>query len=169
MSKTALSLEEIYHPVEARLTAVPTAILEVLSTPNELADDVIRYFFSAMGKLLRPALTCFGAEMVRAGMTSGMEKRLLHLAASYEIFHAATLIHDDIIDSAFLRRSIPTVNTKWNSQVAVLVGDYLHDKAIASIFENGNPEIFALFLKTAGQVCDGEILELKESCPILEG
>jgi octaprenyl-diphosphate synthase len=72
------------------------------------------------------------------------------------------LIHDDIIDSAYLRRNLPTVNTKWNSQIAVLVGDYLHDKALKSIFENGSAEIFSLFLDTAGTVCDGEIHELKE-------
>lgn len=160
-SKTSVSLEEIYHPVDGRLKAVPQTILELLSSRNELAEEVILYFFSAMGKLLRPALTCLGASVTGASFAPEQEKKLLNLAASYEIFHAATLIHDDIIDSAFLRRSIPTVNTKWNSQVAVLVGDYLHDKAIAAIFQNGSADIFSLFLKTAGQVCDGEIHELK--------
>ncbi len=159
--KTTVSLEEIYQPVDVRLKAIPQTILQILSSPNELAEEVILYFFSAMGKLLRPALVCLGASAVKPHMDSEQEKSLLSLAASYEIFHAATLIHDDIIDSAFLRRSIPTINTKWNSQVAVLVGDYLHDRAIRTIFQKGNAEIFTLFLKTAEQVCDGEIHELK--------
>lgn len=160
MAKTAISLEEIYAPVELRLQAIPQTILEILSTPNELAGDVIRYFFSGRGKLLRPALTLVGAEM--KGLNALLETRLLRLAASFEIFHGATLIHDDIIDSAYLRRNIPTVHVKWGPEVAVLAGDYLHDKAIGAIFENGNPAIVSGFLKTAGEVCDGEIHELKE-------
>ncbi|MBI3313723.1 MAG: polyprenyl synthetase family protein [Candidatus Omnitrophica bacterium] len=155
-----ITLEEIYAPVESRLQAIPETILELLSTPNELAGDVIEYFFSGRGKLLRPALTLLGAELKTPNTFS--ETKLLRLAASFEIFHAATLIHDDIIDSAYLRRNIPTINVKWGPEVAVLVGDYLHDKAIAAIFENGSPAIVSRFLQTAGEVCDGEIHELKE-------
>lgn len=158
--KNEITLDEIYAPIETRLETVPSAILEILSTPNELAQDVIRYFFSAHGKLLRPALTCFGAEI--KGIRPIHEKRLVSLAAAFEVFHAATLIHDDIIDSAYLRRNIPTINVKWGPEIAVLVGDYLHDKAIGAIFANGNEKIISLFLQTAGVVCDGEIHELKE-------
>lgn len=159
MTRT-LTLEEIYAPVEARLKNVPSAIQEILATPNELAQDVVRYFFSSQGKLLRPALTLLGAEI--KGLQPEMERRLVALAASFEIFHAATLIHDDIIDSAYLRRNIPTINIKWGPEVAVLVGDYLHDKAIGAIFTHGNEKIVSTFLHTAGTVCDGEIHELKE-------
>lgn len=162
MSKTAVTLEEIYQPIDTRIKAVPASILKILSTDNPLAGDVVHYFFSAMGKLLRPAMTFLGAAAVNRPMSEALESRLLALGASYEIFHAATLIHDDIIDSSFLRRNIPTVNVKWNSQVAVLVGDFLHNKAIDTIFAQSTPEIFSLFLNTARMVCDGEIQELKE-------
>ena len=160
MSQTTVTLDDIYAPVQAELRAVPETILDILSTPNELARDVIRYFFSASGKFLRPALTFLGARTL--GGPGSSEGRLLNLGASFEIFHAATLIHDDIIDSAYLRRNIPTINVKWGPEVAVLVGDYLHDKAIGAIFMNGNEKIISLFLQTAGVVCDGEIHELKE-------
>lgn len=160
MPKTANSLEEIYKPIETSLKAVPASILDILSTPNELAQDVVKYFFSASGKLLRPALTFLGAEI--KAVNPSLNKRLITLGAAYEVFHSATLIHDDIIDSAYVRRNIPTVNVKWGPQVAVLVGDYLHNKAIEAIFQNGNEKIFSLFLETAGLVCDGEVHELKE-------
>lgn len=165
MSKTKVSLEEIYQPIETKLKAVPVSILEILSTPNELAQDVVKYFFAASGKLLRPALTFLGGELyAESGKTPvpNFEKRLVTLGASFEVFHSATLIHDDIIDSAYVRRNIPTVNVKWGPQVAVLVGDYLHNKSIEAIFQHGNEKIFALFLQTAGIVCDGEVHELKE-------
>ena len=156
-------LEEIYTPIESRLTQIPEAILDILSTPNELASEVIRYFFSRQGKYLRPALTFLGASVENgASLSSLQEEKLIRLAAAFEVFHSATLIHDDIIDSAYLRRNIPTINVKWNAQVAVLVGDYLHDKAIAAIFSVENPRVVSLFLQTAGLVCDGEIHELRE-------
>lgn len=156
-SPAAISLEEIYRPIEQYLPQVEEKILEILATPNELSGDVIRYFFKSKGKQLRPALVLFGA-----GFGKGISPEVISTAAALEIFHSATLIHDDIIDSAYLRRNLPTVNAKWNSQVAVLVGDYLHDKAIGAIFKTKNEQVIAGFLNTAGVVCDGEILELKE-------
>ncbi len=155
--KTTVELEEIYRPIEAFLPQVGERILEILATSNELSSEVIRYFFKAKGKHLRPALVLFGASLGRE-----ISEKAILTAAALEIFHSATLIHDDIIDSAYLRRNLPTVNAKWNSQVAVLVGDYLHDKAIETIFEIKNDQVIAAFLQTAGIVCDGEILELKE-------
>jgi len=160
MSQTA-SLEEIYQPIDADVNAVVDTMLSVLSTPNGLTDSVVRYFFSAKGKLLRPALTFLGAKL-KGGVKAEQRDSLLRLGAAYEIFHSATLIHDDIIDSAHIRRNLETVHLKWSPQVAVLVGDYMHDQSIKSIFEIGNQEIIGLFLKTAGEVCDGEIHELKE-------
>lgn len=155
--KTALSLEEIYKPIQSALPRVEEQILEILATPNELSSEVIRYFFKSKGKFLRPALVFFGASF-----GGEIPEKAILTAAALEIFHSATLIHDDIIDSAYLRRNLPTVNAKWNSQVAVLVGDYLHDKAIETIFDTKNDQVIAAFLQTAGIVCDGEILELKE-------
>ena len=161
--KPTLTLEEIYAPVEERLLTVPETIFDLLSTPNELAHEVIRYFFSKLGKLLRPALTFFGGAIGKPeGLAPQEEEKLLRLAAAFEVFHSATLIHDDIIDSAYLRRNIPTINVKWNPQIAVLVGDYLHDKAIAAIVSAENPRLTSAFLQTAGIVCDGEIQELRE-------
>lgn len=163
LMSTLITLEEIYAPVAGRLHRVPQTILDILATPNELASDVIRYFFSGQGKLLRPALTLLGAEVKAESVFDEKEEvRLLELAASFEIFHAATLIHDDIIDSAYIRRHLPTINTKWGPELAVLVGDYLHDKAISVIFRSGDARIIMRFLETASTVCDGEIHELQE-------
>ena len=120
--KTALTLEEIYQPIQDSLPAVESKILEILTTANPLSSEVIHYFFQAKGKFLRPALVLFGASF-----GGGLPESAILTAAALEIFHSATLIHDDIIDSAYLRRNLPTVHAKWNPQVAVLVGDYLHD------------------------------------------
>jgi len=140
------SLEDIYSPVQEALSQVDEAILEILETSNPLSQEVVRYFFSSKGKYLRPALSLLGASF------SG-DKALLHsaipVAAAFEIFHSATLIHDDIVDGSHVRRNVPTVNAKWSSQVAVLVGDFLHDRAIKTFFKTKNDRIISLFLDTA--------------------
>jgi octaprenyl-diphosphate synthase len=155
-----MTLEDIYAPVAGPLRTVPPAILRIVATANELLQEVVCYFFSSQGKLLRPALALLGGRL--KGECAEIENRLLQVASALEIFHAATLIHDDIIDSAYIRRNLPALNVKWGPEIAVLVGDYLHDRAAEVVFQNGNDRIFSLFLQTAGIVCDGEIHELKE-------
>jgi octaprenyl-diphosphate synthase len=153
------SLEEIYAPIREGLDEIQEAILDILSTSNPLSREVIRYFFSSQGKYLRPALVLFGANFSPDRV---LFKKAVPVAAAFEIFHSATLIHDDIVDSAYLRRNMPTVNVKWGAQVAVLVGDFLHDRALATFFAAQNDRVVSLFLNTACEVCDGEILEFTE-------
>jgi len=153
--KTELSLEDIYAPIQADLARVEQQVVAILKAENPLSNEVIRHFLQARGKLLRPALCLLGASFGPI-----LSDTVLRTAAALEIFHSATLIHDDIIDSSYLRRNVPTVNAVWGPQVAVLVGDYLHDKAIGAVFESKHDRAIAAFLETAGVVCDGEILEL---------
>lgn len=165
---TLLTLNDIYAPIRDPLERIPGLIEQTLLTPNLQIRDIVRYFFSKNGKFLRPALVFLGGGLARSldgggqGDSGKQETSLLHLGASCEIFHAATLIHDDIIDSARLRRGIPTLNVKWGPQTAVLIGDFFHDRAMGSIFRYGNEKIIPLFLRTAGEICDGEIRELNE-------
>lgn len=168
MMSSILTLEEIYAPVREPLKRLPGLIQETLLTPNRQIREIVQYFFSKNGKFLRPALILLGGGMARslnrntAVISERNETALLHLSAACEIFHAATLIHDDIIDSARIRRGIPTLNIKWGPQTAVLVGDFFHDRAMGTIFQYGNEKIIPLFLRTAGEICDGEVNELNE-------
>ncbi len=166
--KTILTLEDIYAPVQTGLSRVPALIRETLDTPIQKMREMVDHFFSKNGKLLRPALILLGAGLSRSlrpghGIPSERnETAELYLAAATEIFHAATLIHDDIIDSAPLRRGVSALHIKSGPQAAVLAGDYFHDRAIVTIFRHGNDKIIPLFLKTAGEICEGEIQEISE-------
>jgi len=165
---TILNLETIYAPVNTGLTQVPALIRETLDTPIPKMREMVDHFFSKSGKLLRPALIFLGAGLSRSlqrenGIPSERnETTELYLAAATEIFHAATLIHDDIIDSAPLRRGVSALHIKSGPQAAVLAGDYFHDRAIVTIFRHGNDRIIPLFLKTAGEICEGEVQEISE-------
>jgi len=128
--KTTLDLETIYEPVCAPIVQVPEIIEETLKTPSSRLGEVVRYFFSRKGKLLRPALVLLGAGLARSLRSAPValfernETVELHLAAATEVFHAATLIHDDIIDSAPIRRGLQALHVKWGPQTAVLAGDF---------------------------------------------
>jgi octaprenyl-diphosphate synthase len=165
---TTLNLETIYAPVQAGMSRVPALIRETLDTPIFKMREMVDHFFSKNGKLLRPALVFLGAGLARSlwpGQGISHERNEtaeLYLAAAAEIFHAATLIHDDIIDSAPLRRGVSALHIKSGSQAAVLAGDYFHDRAIVTIFRHGNDRIIPLFLRTASEICEGEIQEISE-------
>ena len=159
--KTAAVLDEIYAPITGSLKNVTGQISKILESTNPLIQDIVKHFSQAQGKMLRPAMTFLGAGVLNSNLSLFQNEKLLNLAASFEVFHTATLIHDDIIDRAELRRGLVSVNARWGSSVAVLAGDFLHDRALVTIFENGSSEVMRLFLKTAGIVCDGEIHELR--------
>ncbi len=165
---TTLNLEKIYSPVQIGLNRVPVLIRETLDTPIAKMREMVDHFFSKNGKLLRPTLIFLGAGLSRSlqpahGIPSERnETAELYLAAATEIFHAATLIHDDIIDSAPLRRGVSALHIKSGPQAAVLAGDYFHDRAIVTIFRYGNDQIIPLFLRTAGEICEGEVQEISE-------
>lgn len=160
-----ITLEEIYSPINTRLEKVPGIICDILKTDNKLIQKATNHFFLKSGKFLRPALTLMGAKIAKSHSQKdddSLEKALLQIAAATEIFHAATLIHDDVIDSSTLRRNHPTINAMWGPQMAVLIGDFFHDRAVSAVNEYANEDVISLFLKTAGVVCDGEIQEIQE-------
>lgn len=126
--------------------------------PNNLYDP-IRYFLSLGGKRIRPALTLVAAEMFDIKEINDA----LPAAKSIEYFHNFSLVHDDVMDKAPLRRGKATVHEKWDLNVAILSGDGLLVKAYDEL-ANSNPLYIADLLKTfnrvAMQVCEGQQLDM---------
>lgn len=127
--------------------------LKINKTPDELYNP-IRYILSLGGKQLRPVLTLFAAEIF--GST---HNKAIHAATAIELFHNFSLIHDDIMDEAPLRRGNQTVHEKWNLNTGILSGDAMLILAY-QFFENYEPVVFRelakLFSKTALEVCEGQ-------------
>lgn len=131
--------------------------LDFPKTPSNLYDP-LRYFMQLGGKRLRPVLTFLGAELF------GLKKEeVLNAALSVEVFHNFTLIHDDIMDEAPLRRAKETVHTKWNQNIAILSGDVLFVKAY-QLLAKQNPkhlaELLYVFNRTAQEVCEGQQMDM---------
>jgi geranylgeranyl pyrophosphate synthase len=105
-------------------------------TPNSALSQLVRHILASGGKKLRPLLT-----LLSASMHVPASSRAVRVAAAIEILHAATLIHDDVIDHAYVRRGVPTANSIWSNSLAVLSGDYLFAKCSYVVAELGDPEL----------------------------
>lgn len=126
-------------------------------SPSNLFDP-LRYFLSLGGKRTRPQLAILGCELF-----DKKGEEALNVALAVELFHNFTLIHDDIMDMAPLRRGKPTVHTKWNNNIAILSGDVLFVKAYEYLShnkENQLPNLLAVFNQTAKEVCIGQQLDM---------
>jgi geranylgeranyl diphosphate synthase type II len=127
------------------------------SSPEKLYDP-LRYFLQIGGKRIRPMLTLLSSELFDSSADKALPQALC-----IEVFHNFTLIHDDIMDEAPLRRNQQTIHEKWNRDVAILSGDVLMIKAyqlLGNIDSKLLPEAFALFNKTAIEVCEGQQMDM---------
>jgi geranylgeranyl diphosphate synthase type II len=141
------------------LTLVNSEI-EKLKFGDEPANlyDPISYILSLGGKRLRPTLVLLGYNLFKRDFES-----VLRPALAVEVFHNFTLMHDDIMDEAPLRRGKPTVHEKWNSTVSILSGDTMLVKAYDLLLEVDDQyfkESVRLFNKTAVEVCEGQQIDM---------
>lgn len=127
------------------------------NNPSELYDP-IDYILSLGGKRLRPFLTLFSTYLFGEDYSTALKPAL-----AIEVFHNFTLMHDDIMDNAPLRRNKPTVHEKWNRNVAILSGDVMMVRSydlLLNLEKNILPEAIALFNKCAAEVCEGQQLDM---------
>lgn len=155
------TLNELHTFVNKGLSALDFNI-----DPAELYKP-LEYMISIGGKRLRP-ITCL---MTYNLFSDNIGKPILNPALALEIFHGFTLIHDDIMDKADIRRGQPTVHKKWNHNIAILSGDVMSIKAyelLAACPADKLPEALALFSKTAAQVCEGQQFDMNfENVPYI--
>ncbi len=107
------------------------------------------------GKRLRPAVVILCSKFFQVDLT-----RVVALAAAVETLHTATLVHDDVIDGALIRRGHPTLNAIWSSEATILAGDYLFARAAGFAAETGSVAVMDSFARTLKIICDGELRQL---------
>ena len=120
-------LDEIQASMSAEISAMNDIIHHILSTDHDLVNNIIENYLKIKGKQIRPILV-----MLSARMFGNISESVLYAAASLEMLHNATLIHDDVVDQTPLRRGRPTVNAVWGNHLAVLSGDIFVSKALAN-------------------------------------
>jgi geranylgeranyl diphosphate synthase type II len=138
-------------------TALKQLYADFTAAPKELYDPQ-QYILSLGGKRIRPLLTLAGCELFGADPSHALQAAL-----SVELFHNFSLMHDDIMDKAPLRRGQVTVHEKWNSNIAILSGDAMLVKAYQqlTVYEGGTlSDLLKLFNKTAIEVCEGQQFDM---------
>ena len=120
-----------------------------------LIRKVAEYVVSSGGKRIRPALLLLAAKLCGYG-----GERHVPLASVVEFIHTATLLHDDVVDNANLRRGIASANTLWGNEASVLVGDFLFSKSFSLMVADGDLRVLAVLSNATTLIAEGEVLQL---------
>jgi octaprenyl-diphosphate synthase len=153
-SAAALKLQEAVKLINPHLYAVEERIRDQARQFDPEIEGYITYACNSSGKRLRPALA-----LLAGAATGDIGPGHVDLAMILELVHLATLIHDDIMDGADVRRDQPTVSSKWGNTMAVLLGDCLFAHAMKLAASFPNPEINRRVAHASADVCSGEILQ----------
>ena len=151
------SYSDLVNSVEDKLTLVEEKITAKLLSKVDLVNKMSKYHLKTGGKRLRALLTLESAKLCEYKKGG----RDINLAACVELIHAATLMHDDVIDNSKIRRGKETLNSIWGNQSSILVGDYLLSRCFEMMVDDGNLEVLRLLSSTSSEIAQGEVLQLQ--------
>ena len=149
----AALLETLYAPVAGELAEVERRLKAELRSDHAFVDELVRYGCLLGGKRLRPALVLLTAKAVGSRVTH----EHLTLATVVEMIHTATLVHDDVLDEAQVRRHLATVNARWDNEASVLLGDFLFTHAFYLASTLDSVLGCRLIGRATNIVCEGEL------------
>ena len=144
-----------HQAVENEFSEVNKLIVSQLHSDVGLVENIGHYIIDAGGKRLRPVVVLLSA---LANGYQGVDH--LKMAAVIEFIHTATLLHDDVVDVASLRRGRQTANAQWGNAPSVLVGDFLYSRAFEIMVEPNSMAIMKILSKATNQISEGEVLQL---------
>ncbi|WP_338549257.1 polyprenyl synthetase family protein [Roseovarius phycicola] len=148
--------EALADHLSGKLGDVNTLIRERMASRHApRIPEVTAHLVEAGGKRLRPMLTLATADLCGYGGAYDV-----HLAATVEFIHTATLLHDDVVDESAQRRGRPTANLLWDNKSSVLVGDYLFARSFQLMVETGSLRVLDILSNAAATIAEGEVLQL---------
>ncbi|MCL7454709.1 MAG: polyprenyl synthetase family protein, partial [Anaerolineae bacterium] len=145
----------LLEPLADDLELVERRLVEPVHADYPHLTAVLESLLGSGGKRLRPALALLAGRIYAADLS-----KLVSLAASVEMLHTATLVHDDLIDGALMRRGNTTLNARWSMGATVLTGDYLFARAAALAAETNHVRVMAIFANTLMVICSGELRQI---------
>lgn len=154
-----ITLEEIRKPVDSELEAFDSFVERHFAAEGELLSDMLRYALSSRGKGIRPLVVMLSAAMHTPVKAAAGGHRACLAAMLVEMIHVASLIHDDVIDEADMRRGRPSVNARWQSHKAVILGDYILAKNMNIGLQSGQFDLVTHVCGTMASLCEGEVLQ----------
>ena len=152
------SLDKIITPIAGDLIQYQKEFKAALDSEVKLINSVSNYLIKNKGKSFRPILTLLCSRLCGEPTINTYKA-----AAMMELLHVATLIHDDIVDDAKIRRGKPSIKQIWKNKISVLMGDYILSKALINMVSLKDFEALDLISKTAEKLSAGEILQMEKS------
>ena len=146
--------KEMRRFVEADLQRVETAIAKHLDSDVPFISETAQYVLSSGGKRIRPALLILSARLC-----SYAGPRMYDLSTVIEFIHTATLLHDDVMDHAELRRGNPTVHSLWGNEISILIGDYLYAKAMSLALADKDHLVMETVSDVTVEMAKGQVIE----------
>lgn len=154
-------LDKIKAPVAAEIAQYEEFLRSTLKSDSQLTQRMLDYVLESRGKSVRPLLAILCASAHNSGQPLPHESYLA--AMLLEMIHTATLVHDDVIDEAFIRRGRASVNALWRAQRAVLIGDFILAKSFSVGMQSGAYELVAYITEYLPSLCEGELIQSDQS------
>jgi octaprenyl-diphosphate synthase len=156
-----VSARRIFSLIAGELTAVETEFARQAQSEIEVIAYIGDYLRGSGGKRVRPALTILSAYSALGDrLDSDKRENLIRMAAVMEFLHTATLVHDDIIDNAVMRRGVESVNSRFGNQTAVLMGDWLYMSAFETSLRERSIPILDILTRVTRKMIEGELIQL---------
>ena len=154
----AISSKTIFQPFKQDKITFEEYFKNSLRSNLRIVDEVAKYLVRHKGKQLRPLLVIVSARTIAEPTPASYQA-----AVVVELLHTATLVHDDVVDEAELRRGFPTINKIWKNKISILMGDYLLAKSLIIATETGSLELMNVIATVAKQMSKGELLQIQKA------
>ncbi len=151
-------LSTIQAPIQKEMAEFEPRFRDSMKSHVQLLDRIMNYIVKRKGKQMRPMFVFLSANL--HGKTNDVSYRA---AALIELLHTATLVHDDVVDDANMRRGFFSINALWKNKIAVLVGDYLLSKGLLLSVENKDFNILEIVSRAVKEMSEGELLQIEKA------
>lgn len=152
------ALAAIRKPIEQEMAAFEPKFRDFMASKVPLLDRITYYIYKRKGKQLRPMLVFLSARL-----HGEINESSYRGAALVELMHTATLVHDDVVDDADLRRGFFSLNALWKNKIAVLVGDYLLSKVLLLSVEHKEYQLLEIISTAVREMSEGELLQIEKA------
>ena len=159
-----MELSDIVSVIASDLEEVEKELEESIKSTVPLVYEISRYILGSGGKRLRPTVLLLASGA--CGQTNG--KKRIRSAVALELIHTATLLHDDVVDGANLRRGKTASNVIWGNKASILVGDFMLARALGLIHSCGNLELIGVVTDAAAKMAEGQIIEVMSAKNMVE-
>ena len=148
-------MDKFRSVIQTEFRQFEEAFAAILQSDNPLLNEVLDYVYAKRGKQLRPILV-----LLSAGLCRGITSKTIQTAASLELMHTASLMHDDVVDDTPMRRGAKATHEVWSNKIAILVGDFMLSKAIELLSTVRNTSILGIVSEMCASLTSGELLQL---------